>query len=67
MVIKLRIVRQYKEVRQPSVRSACEILMTDPMDEDTGVPSTWGTMLEEMVLKGKFNFKGEFSTEWRYK
>jgi|TARA_R100000951_G_C2539338_1_gene148888 hypothetical protein len=41
--------------------------MTDPMDEDTGVPSTWGTMLEEMVLKGKFNFKGEFSTEWRYK
>jgi hypothetical protein len=41
--------------------------MTDPLDEDTGVPSTWGTMVEGCVLKGKFSFKGEFSTEWHNK
>ncbi len=64
---KLRITREKPQVKESTVRSACEVLMTDPLDEDTGVPSTWGTMVESCVLKGKFSFKGEFSTEWHNK
>jgi len=42
------------------------LVMTDPCDPETGVPSAWGTMVEEMSLKGKHNYKGEFVTEWKY-
>lgn len=64
MARQLRITREQPKIKESIVRSACEVLMTDPIDEETGVPSTWGTMIETAVLKGKFSFTGEFSTEW---
>ncbi len=39
--------------------------MTDPMDEETGVASTWGLMVENMSVRGRFNKYGEFIAEWR--
>lgn len=41
--------------------------MTDPTDENTGVPSAWGKMMETMMLKGSFGKDGEFITNWVYK
>jgi hypothetical protein len=64
---KLQLRYKAPEKRKASIRQASEVIMTDPMDEETGVPSTWGLMIEEMVLKGKMNFRGEFLTEWREK
>lgn len=41
--------------------------MTDPMDENTGVPSGWGQMVEEMEMKGKHGRNGEWIITWRIK
>ncbi len=40
--------------------------MTDPMDETTGVPSTWGLMLEQMVLFKTVKPNGDVMIVWRY-
>ncbi len=39
--------------------------MTDPMDEETGIASTWWNMIENMAIRGRFNKYGEFIAEWR--
>jgi hypothetical protein len=39
--------------------------MTDPFDEDTGVPSTWGTMVETMVLQRKYDCTGLLKVKWK--
>ena len=64
---KLQIVRKEKEQQAERVVSASEALKTDPFDEESGVPSTWGCMVENMVLQGRFNYKGEFQVKWLVK
>jgi hypothetical protein len=39
--------------------------MTDPFDEETGVPSTWGTMVETMVLQRGYDHKGNIQINWK--
>jgi len=39
--------------------------MTDPLDEETGVPSTWGTMVETMVLQRGYDHKGLLKVNWK--
>ena len=40
--------------------------MTDPLDENTGVPSTWGLMLEQMVLFKMVKPNGDVMIVWKY-
>ena len=67
MVQKLRITHDKTRKREPCIYSASTLLMTDPTDENTGVPSAWGKMMETMMLKGSFGKDGEFITNWVYK
>jgi hypothetical protein len=61
---KLRISCKAQEKKAERVISAALYVLTDPFDSRTGVPSTWGSMVETMVLRGKFTKNGEFTTEW---
>jgi hypothetical protein len=64
MARQLRITREPPKIKESIVRSACEVIMSDPLDEESCTSSTWDAMIETAVLKGKFSFTGEFSTEW---
>jgi hypothetical protein len=64
---QLRIIREKTEKKAERVYQANEVLMTDPLDENTGVPSTWGLMLEQMVLFKMVKPNGDVMIVWRYK
>jgi hypothetical protein len=63
---QLRIVREKTEKKAERVYQANEVLMTDPLDENTGVPSTWGLMLEQMVLFKMVKPNGDVMIVWKY-
>jgi hypothetical protein len=63
---QLQIVREKTQHKKKErVYSAGEALMTDPFDEETGVPSTWGTMVETMVLQRGYDHKGNIQINWK--
>ena len=62
---QLQIVREKTQQKTERVYSASEVLMTDPLDEETGVPSTWGTMVETMVLQRGYDHKGLLKVNWK--
>jgi hypothetical protein len=63
---QLRIIREKTEKKAERVYQANEVLMTDPLDENTGVPSTWGLMLEQMVLFKMVKPNGDVMIVWKY-
>ena len=63
---QLRIIREKKETQAERVYQANEVLMTDPLDENTGVPSTCGLMLEQMVLFKMVKPNGDVMIVWKY-
>ena len=62
---QLRLTYKSQKFTDIKFHDAGKVIMTDPMDEETGVASTWGLMVENMSVRGRFNKYGEFVAEWR--